>query len=117
MTYVSETPRHYDGKYAKWDRCDCCGKPVHPERWATRVTDYDVCGGDDSVGFVLCTRKRCEKKRNAAGGPKERYKLYALQREKEAKAGFQRYLSPRSATLHELYPWAIENCPVALRRN
>ena len=107
--------RSSNGRYATWDRCDCCGKPVHPERDSERFTDYAVCGGDDDAGFLVCGRKRCISKRKGKTVP-ERYKLYAAQREKHAISGEgYGYIYRHTALRHGVLEWAIENCPNALQ--
>lgn len=49
------------GQFVKSPACDCCGKPTGRDY----CTDDEVCGGNDSPGFYLCSRVRCVAKREA----------------------------------------------------
>lgn len=77
MKFQDEPPREKSGRYAHWQKCDGCGKPVKP---GEHHTDDEVCGATDGPGFYLCDRKRCVARLESLD-VNARRELYTQQRE------------------------------------
>lgn len=54
------TDRDIKGRYRQTALCDACNRPIGLDH----VTDDEVCADGDGAGFYLCSRVRCETKRD-----------------------------------------------------
>lgn len=77
---AGEPERATTGRYRIGNPCDCCGRS---SGYPHNFTDYDVCGGDDGPGFLLCGRPACGK-RYEGKSVEERRAIFTAGRAKRA---------------------------------
>lgn len=76
---MSKRNRESDGRYAREQRCDSCGRGIFGAT-TEYATDEEVCGNGDGPGFFLCYRRpRCAA-RYAGLDVEQRRTLFTAQR-------------------------------------